>query len=419
MHQRMLPLVLAVILCIQAPLGAEWPEAYQKQVEAEYEGIPLRKALEELRDDTGAPMNIHPSLNLNQKVNLMVKQAPAREVIEMLCEQLDMAYLFQNGVILLASNEKLESIKTRDFVARMTTKNYYVADLTGDIRDFKGPDISLAGGEEGGGITIEETESEGEPQSLEGIVDMIQSTVDPESWENREMGFIIKRNNTLIVRTVPENHAKIEEQLGAMRKNTFRMIEVMTKVYCGTREQVTALEGRMEGLALTADGEAALGQMELLDSVKSIGFSAQRVTANTLCQRSYIRDLTAVVNVDIGMLDPDIGYAQMGTSSDVRAIPSAEGDRVLLEMRTTFTRLREMGTKEFKDELQTSKRDDKDELRTISSKRIIETPEVDLVAARGTFRVPKDRWIPVGSGADKGNPAQQYLIMVKVRVIEN
>ncbi|MGE4158277.1 MAG: hypothetical protein AB7F75_04190 [Planctomycetota bacterium] len=414
MFQRTLALALTLSLLIHVPLRAEWPEAFQKQVEADYEGIPLRKALEELRDDTGAPMNIHSSLDLNQKVNLVVKLAPARDIIAMLCEQLDMDYTFQNGIILLTSKSTKDDIIKRDFMTRSVVKIYNVVDLIGELRDFRGPDISLSGGEEGGGIAIEEADNESDaPFTGDGIVEFIKVYLN--RLDDVDGFFVEIRNGSIHVRTVPEEHDKIAQLFKEMRQGRFRMVEVITRVYRGTIDDINTLQTKVDGLALNADGETQLSQLEVVDSVRNLGFSTQRVNGTSLKQQAYIRDYTAVVNADVGMMDPDIGYLQLGITSDIRANPSEDGSRVLLDARVTFSYLQGMSEEDLSD----SHKESHDKGVTEgATHRKVGLPAVDLVSARGSYRIPTQKWIPVATGVDRVAKSE-YVILVKARVIEN
>jgi type II secretory pathway component GspD/PulD (secretin) len=123
-------------------------------------------------------------------------------------------------------------------------------------------------------------------------------------------------------------------------------------------------------------------------------FNTQRANISVLQQKAYIRDLTAVVNVSIGLFDPDIGYIQSGTTLDVRPIVSHDKKYITLELRPTIAELTELRPIAIS-------------AQGISGAEFIEAPEVVLKAIRTTVSVPDGGTLLIG-GYSTGQEIDDY-----------
>lgn len=410
-------------LAMFAPSLSADENALNKRIEADYDDISLERALDEFRDDTDASMVLSPELPLQSRVNIVVEKASARKILNWLCEQVGMGYTIDEGVILLAPLDEIEDRERIEFKKGVIAKRYYLGDLIGEIKDFRGPEISLAGGEEGGGgITIEESSSEtDEPMTGDDLVDLIQSTIHPNRWDLDDYGTSIAiRNSSILVRTTSEFHDEIQDLVTEMRKARSRLIEVAVRVHEIPSEKIIGLMDSLDGLALNERGMQLLNTSKLRAMQTCIGHSNQRMTSNSLQQLAYVRDLTAVVNVATGLMDPDIGYIQKGMSVDVRATASHDAKTVLIENRISYSRLHEMTSKEVTNKIEGGERissegADVGKTKPLKISGEIDLPEVDFGAQRSTLRVPAGRWIPMIMSEREG----KYLVLaIRCRVID-
>ncbi|MGE4158437.1 MAG: hypothetical protein AB7F75_05000 [Planctomycetota bacterium] len=393
------------------------------------------------------------NMTFEQALNILVNKIGADK---------NLGWTLRDGAIIIDDKSK--------FTEESHHLYYDVRDLIGELRDFKGPEISLAGGEEGGGITIEEADNEGdEPITGDGLKELIKTTVEPESWDSKGHSIEI-RNGSIVVLHEPKVHEQIQELLSHMRKQRALQVSVQTRFlrvmdndithmgidwtglnavdnlatstpgdfvvldnggsgdttaltnmsvpgYVGPMQSNAFLRGRLlqnlgRGYRILDQGSASmlstggllnwtfLNDFQVSAIIKAMTlqqkgtvlvapmvtcFNTQRANLSVLQQQAYIRDLTAVVNVQIGLFDPDIGYIQSGTTLDVRPIVSHDRKYITLELKPTVAELVDLRSIPVPS--------------TASGSASIEAPEMTLRAIRTTVSVPDGGTLLMGGYA--------------------
>ncbi|MEE8104237.1 MAG: hypothetical protein V3T86_01735 [Planctomycetota bacterium] len=145
------------------------------------------------------------------EVELQVDNVSVARVLNFITEPHEMAWKVERGVVMILDKEEA--------LAKPVLRFYDVKDLVAKIQDFPGQEINLVPSkyqppEE------EEPEEPVSPFEVDQLIEVIQLTVDPPSWDTIEGASIEPKNNVLVIRTTPEVHAKIGALLSDLRKNT-------------------------------------------------------------------------------------------------------------------------------------------------------------------------------------------------------
>lgn len=175
-------------------------QALAQPINVEFKGSRLQDVVDTISTMTGTTIMIDkPSLDENQlsydtPVSFAVKTKVAtRTALRAMLNQLGMTYVVRDGVIQITSLPR-----ARDM---MVTKSYYIGDLVAVSGFF--------GGATTYGIALDQAQLS---QNINGIVDMVVSTLDPMSWQGKggtgTVGFNIP-TMSLIVRQSAEVHMMI------------------------------------------------------------------------------------------------------------------------------------------------------------------------------------------------------------------
>jgi general secretion pathway protein D len=221
--------------------------------ELRFDAIEFQEVITQLRQLTG--LNIVPNwmaleamaIEKDVEVTLQLRQgvkfSKALELIldEVGAGEVELGYTIDEGVIQISTREDL----SRKTVVRV----YNVQDLIISVPTFRGRQINLdqigqsqqeggigggrylrgqggSGGSNSQGLfggsgnqnDDEDTDTEGDP--LEPIIELIQQTIDPESWREAggNVGSIQSLNQQIIVTQTSENHGELRDLLQQLRR---------------------------------------------------------------------------------------------------------------------------------------------------------------------------------------------------------
>jgi len=213
--------------------------------EIKFDAVEFSEVIEKLRALTG--LNFHPAwaalealaIEKDAEVTLSVVNVSVEKALKLILEEVgagevDLAYEIDDGVI---------SISTKEDLSRRTlTRVYNIKDLLISVPTFRGPAIQIAnigqsgnqqgglgggrfiegGGQGGGGqgqgnfLTDDGNDDEENlDDPVEPIIELIQETIDPESWREAggNVGSISSLNQQLIVTQTSTAHAQLRDLL--------------------------------------------------------------------------------------------------------------------------------------------------------------------------------------------------------------
>ncbi len=175
--------------------------------------VTLSGAVAYLRSVTGLNFVLSQKIKeekADAEIVLKVDNVSVEQVLDLITEPNEMAWKVRNGVVMvLAKDEAVE---------RPVLQFYDVKDLVAKIQDFPGQEINLVPSK----YQPPEAEEAPEPTSpfeIDSLIEVIKQTIEPSAWEI-EGAAIDPKNGVLVVRQIPEVHARIGQFLSDLRKNT-------------------------------------------------------------------------------------------------------------------------------------------------------------------------------------------------------
>jgi type II secretory pathway component GspD/PulD (secretin) len=155
------------------------------------------------------------------EVTITVEGIAAKNALDLITELLTLKWKIDSGVVFLTTVE--------GYRAKPVLRLYDVRDLVTPIRDFAGEEINLTPSGAGGFEDDMEGEEPLPPFETDGIVDLIQQNVEPDSWEVEGVGITPTQTGTLIVRQSPDVHALISQLLSDLRSAGGLQVSIETR----------------------------------------------------------------------------------------------------------------------------------------------------------------------------------------------
>jgi hypothetical protein len=175
--------------------------ALSRSVSLEFVDTPLRDVIQFVANRTGAHIKLSKKIEdagvqPDQPVTMVAKDVAAEKFLSLLLRELNLTFILKHGVILVTTNEEAQSPEN------MLTRVYPVADLCDWVRLPR---------EYGGGLSLD----------FDPLVDMITSTIEPDSWQDvggpgSITGF--ENSRSLVIATRYDLHQKIAPLLVTLRR---------------------------------------------------------------------------------------------------------------------------------------------------------------------------------------------------------
>ncbi len=150
----------------------------------------------------------------DSKVTIKLKDVTLKTALKLILNPRDLACVYRDGVLLIASKAKLGSLTV--------TRVYDVRDLLFRLRDFAGPRVELTvpGGAgaalAGASFTLEE-EPKGE-LTEEFLTDLIKTNTGERSWDDSSATSISQINGLLVISQSKPVHEEIRRLLDLLRQ---------------------------------------------------------------------------------------------------------------------------------------------------------------------------------------------------------
>ncbi len=222
-----LVVILAALLAVTSPAPAASARAALNRVlpDLNFAGVTLADAIDFLRDVSGA--NIHVNwqalesvgVGRDAVVNLRMRNVPLRKVLQLALREAGTGDLLTYYV-----DEDIIEITTKELAdEQLFTRVYPVDDLIMEVPDFIGPDFQLQGSSVGGSGSgqppfsdLGNNEDTGKTRNERAaeLIDMIQATIEPDTWDVNGGRAAIRFFNGSLVVTAPRS---VHEALGGAR----------------------------------------------------------------------------------------------------------------------------------------------------------------------------------------------------------
>ncbi|MFQ5424212.1 MAG: hypothetical protein ACE5F9_09565 [Phycisphaerae bacterium] len=236
--------------------------------ELKFDGIAFEQVVDYLRDLTGLNIVVNwtamefAAIERDAEVNLKLQNVRLEKALDLILDgvgggEVELAYEIDEGVVTISTKE--------DLSRRTKTLVYSVEDLLHRRPNFRGRDINLdqigqnqgggggggggggdfggLGGSSGGGGGLfeggggENLEDEGDADPLQGLIDLIQATIDPESWRatGGNVGSLQTLNNQIIVTQTSTAHDQMRDLLKQLRRARALQIAIEVRYITVTR----------------------------------------------------------------------------------------------------------------------------------------------------------------------------------------
>ncbi|MBN4049884.1 hypothetical protein JYT84_00490 [bacterium AH-315-M10] len=178
-------------------------------------------------------------------VTLQVKDLRLKDALSILLKFTGLTFVFKQDVLFITTPD---SEHTRGLAL---PRIHDIRDLTVKIQDFKGPDIKLANAGSGGGgpagaIFTEEKETE-PTITKEELVELLKSSVAPDTWEQDKYSLDAIGGQLLVVHT-PEVQNQIAKFLADLRSFAGLMVNVETRFVEVTDDFLSEIGVEFRGL---------------------------------------------------------------------------------------------------------------------------------------------------------------------------
>lgn len=218
-----------------------------KKIPVQFKGVTLDKALAYIAQNTQVDVNpnweslksigVEPTARVNLS---LINDVSAKTALQRVLEQLKTD---GSSRVDWAVNDGIVSVASAETIKRQTsTLTYNITDLLLEVPDYKDvPELDLARVlarkadlDTRSGPFAKATQRDERNERLERIrriTDLIQRTVDPESWREigGDTGSISELNGTLVITQTPRNHAAITGLLSKLREIRSMQINIESR----------------------------------------------------------------------------------------------------------------------------------------------------------------------------------------------
>ncbi len=195
-------------------------------------------------------------------------------------------------------------------------------------------------------ITFSSEAEEGVQWTPEELVEMIQSSVDEDSWHNTRNRISLQFGRLLVQQT-PGTLAKIAALTADLERARQVSVMVRTRFISVTGKQDWFLEH--SGGSLDAAGLEALRKklaeaedVTELAGLTITGLPQQQVSASSYREAPYVADYDVEIAEKASAMDPEVKRFKTGAVLHVRSVLVGSSNRVLVELRASLAELIKM-----------------------------------------------------------------------------
>jgi len=240
--------------------------------------------------------------------------------------------------------QKAKEEKEKAPGSRRVMRTYDVGLLTSRLDDYPGLSLDINRGYTPRVTPIfEATEEISERMAAENLVSLIETTVEPPSWDDMRNS-IAMLGSTLVVVQKP----KVHEKIAGVLKTLWDRKAVLVFACLRSIDADRATFDRIAGADASALGPEARQAFEkelrgpaltLLRSASITCFNGQRVHFQTISQRAVIADVDVEVATGAGMGDPIMAEASEGLVFDFTPTLCGDGRHLTVTLRPQIASL--------------------------------------------------------------------------------
>lgn len=328
-------------------------------VDSDYDGVDFVKVLDDVRKRHG--INLLPNwpafesagVERNRRIELHLKQVSLATLLDNILlnvtSETELAWMVIDGIVIVSTKE--------DLARRSETRLYDVSDLLGsqfELRRFSNTPIlrlTLAGGGKGGGGLFGGGAGMLEPRAeavefvdVNRLIELVESTVDPESWRDAggNVGSIRSYGNSLLVTQTLSAHEQIAALFKLLRSN--RAMPLVADAYIVSRsaadvakwkQAVGASFPRLNGEQVRA-ATAGEGARVVFRGTSS-GSNGRRFWFSSLTQRMVVASYSPVLGDGVWAVNPEIVAVNHGLELIALPLVSADDNSLSLDVQMAWS----------------------------------------------------------------------------------
>jgi hypothetical protein len=373
--------VLTLLVVLAEPLSAADPPAgggsaplferlQGERVDAAYHGESLESVVEDLRDRLG--LNVHVAwarlreigVRRDQPVTVDLRQVTLRTLLDMLVRDLGVDvdrvdYDVHDDVLVISTDVEVRRrgvLRTYD-VADLLESGYALRRFTSTpVLRLKVSGYELVGGEPesggggGGGMGGGGGSVFGEPRDdlergermerVQGLIDLIQEHVDPDSWRNMggDAGSIAVRGNTLFIHHTPRGHDEVERFLDLVRSSRPRNIDadvVLVRLFSDRLPAAMGSAPRMSAERFDALMNGLATEDALFRATTS-GHAGERLWFSSVAQREVLASAAPVIDEGTSAFQPVTNVVTEGFELILLPLAAPGSDEVTLDVQMAW-----------------------------------------------------------------------------------
>jgi len=274
---------------------------------------------------------------------------------------------------------------------RVSMRMYDVSDLTAPITDSTLDYSNLIPSR----YQRPESGADMEPRSpyqVDWLIELIRTTVEPETWDTIESADIMAKNGWLFVNTIPRVHERIVKSLTEFR--TYLEPQVAVDLVAVRVDQQRAAVLARTPRDLDPAAAEALLQGDRLGTLRLLCFDGQQVVSREGSERSYLQDFDVEIAQSAKIGDPIRQSVFDGFSAEVRAILDRNRGGAVLHCRIERT--------DFRDPIR----------RVATEHGPVELPALGVTRLSASCWVPLDTPVVLG-GAVVGDGSCVFIAIVR------
>ena len=358
----------------------------------------------------------------DKSLELKLENQSAKDALDQVLELGGLACEARKGIVWVSSPERIA-------YRHRVSKRYDIREFLLAPLDFEGPTISIGGGNSSPGVSFDRVSEPDGDRSFtnESLQTHIRRLIHPESWDWN--GFSLEaQGGFLEAVNTPQAHQKIQAYFDDLRKTAGRMVVLEGRylsVDAGVWKGILGKELDKptcfldEAQAKALDEAVASGNASVVEQGRTSCYNSQRVSITSVRQRSYVMDVTAVVQVATNTFDPDIGYINDGMVLDVRPVILNDGKALHLEVRSILAgpsgNLREFTMPAGKSGTVVNEKGEGGINAVSGGGATVELCDQDFQNFRSSVRVPNGRTAIFASSSRVAGPKDKRILVLALK----
>jgi hypothetical protein len=295
-------------------------EMLSQRLSLTFNKTPLREAMKELAGKAGVNIVIdnlglaEEGITAENPITLEVEGVKASTALDVILEPLHLDYVVQEEVLKITSITRIEN-------AAMITATYPVADLVIPIPQRVSLEMNL---KDNSAKVESQKKTESTKTDFDGLIQLVQSTVEPNSWSEKGGTGSIRPFETtlsLVVRQTPKAHDEIRDLLEQLRRLQDLQVSLAIRTFEVERIENKSLAKKLESgrpIALTPDEVEAL-KLTLLKNNAAKFQNAPKVTlfnGQTIQVKFHTEDKTGFGMELSPVISADRRFVRLGIATN-------------------------------------------------------------------------------------------------------